>query len=223
MSRRHRRGSPGPARGRARRHRPLPSVRGRTRTRPRSERLATGRDETKRRSCRQEIGEWSGGIGEELLEVVEDDVDSLLADPCRNRSRGVAGAPRCPAIRGTTRPGSRTGARGTKTVPPSASSARKPGELDREARLARATGADDREDARLAIEPERRSLEQLSLAAEETGRGSRGDRGRPVSAAAGTPRCRAGTGAPAHRSPSADADRDRAAADPGREPLSSRR
>src|SRR3954454_15937773 len=46
-----------------------------------------------------------------------------------------------------------------------------PGQLDREARLASAPGADDREQPWLPLEPERRSVEELPLAPEEAGGG----------------------------------------------------
>ena len=47
-----------------------------------------------------------------------------------------------------------------------------PGELDREACLPGAAGTDDREHARVAVEPEGGGLEELALAAEEVGRRS---------------------------------------------------
>ena len=62
--------------------------------------------------------------GQQLLEVVEDDVRLLLADARRDRGGVSPDAPRRAAISGTTSAGVAHGASGTKTVPPSASSAR---------------------------------------------------------------------------------------------------
>ena len=47
-----------------------------------------------------------------------------------------------------------------------------PCQLDRESRLAGATGTDDREQAWVALEPQRRGVEELALAAEKVRRGS---------------------------------------------------
>jgi hypothetical protein len=48
-----------------------------------------------------------------------------------------------------------------------------PGKLDREPRLARAAGTDNRQQARVAVEPQEGRLEELALAPEEVRRRTR--------------------------------------------------
>ena len=90
----------------------------------------------------------------------------------RSRRNLSPEAPRRSAISGTTSAGSRTGASGTKTVPPSASSARNRASSIAKPCLPRAARADDREQAWLAVEPQGGRLEQLALASEELRRRS---------------------------------------------------
>ena len=88
------------------------------------QRLAARRDDPEGGRGREQLGDRPGRIGQQLLEVVENDVRLLVAEPGRDRGGVSPEAPRRAAIRGTTSAASRTGASGTKTVPPSASSAR---------------------------------------------------------------------------------------------------
>ena len=73
---------------------------------------------------------------------------------------------------GTTSAASRTGASGTKTVPPSASSARNRASSIENRVLPVPPGPTIVSSARLALEPERRSVEELALAPEELRGGS---------------------------------------------------
>ncbi len=135
------------------------------------ERLATGRDQAKRRSRRQQLGERPGGLGEELLEIVEDDVGSLVADARCDRGGTVAGGAQSSGDQGHDKGRIADGGERHEDRAAVGLLGEEPGELDREAGLAGSAGADDREHARIAVEPERRSLEQLLLAAEERGCG----------------------------------------------------
>ena len=90
-----------------------------------------------------------------------------LSAACRRSTRrrplGAEASPG-PGRRGLGREAVRAA---TKTVPPSASSASNRRELDREARLAGAAGADDGEHARIALENQPDRVEQLPLPADE--------------------------------------------------------
>src|SRR3954471_291882 len=55
------------------------------------QRLTARRHDPKRRGTSKQLGERPGCIREQLLEVVEDDVRSLLTDPRRDRGGTVAG------------------------------------------------------------------------------------------------------------------------------------
>ena len=150
-------------------------------------RLAARGDDAQRGSGREQLGEPARRVGQQLLEVVEDEMRLLVAEPGRDRGRDSSPvAPMRSAIVGTTSAGSSSGASGTKMVPPSASSERRRASSSREAGLAGAARPDDREQTRLALEPERGRLEQLLLAAEKVRRGRAAGRRLPASAAAGS-------------------------------------
>ena len=181
------------------------------------QRLAARRDDPERGRGGEQLGDRPGGVGQQLLEVVEDDVRLLVAEagrdrsrPCRPRRRGAA------AMSGTTSAASRTGASGTKTVPPSASSARN-----------RASSIENRV---LPVPPGPTIVSSRGSRSSQSVAASKSSRSRPRNLrrrsgevdGTGCPQrrelraSRAGTAAPGHRSPSAGGDRGRAAADPRR-------
>ena len=139
----------------------------------------------------------------------------------RSRAASSPEAPRRSAISGTTSAASRTGRERHEDRAAVGLVGQEPGELEREPRLARAAGTDDRQQPRVAIEP-------AALAASKSSRSrprkcvrrSRGGRRQPASAAGETRRRRAGTAGPARRNPSAGAGPGRAAARPRRAPPS---
>ena len=87
-----------------------------------AKRLAA-RDEQRSSGAASASEASAGGLGEELLEVVEHDVRALGADAGCDRRWLAVSAPSASATAGSTSAASRSGASGTKTVPPSASSA----------------------------------------------------------------------------------------------------
>ena len=112
-------------------------------------------------------GQWAGCAGQEMLEVVADDVGPPLADAggeCRGiRGRGteLVGQRRQDELRVPER-GQRHEDRPSVGIV-----AEQAGELDREARLAGSPWPDDREDTRVALVHERDRVEQLLLSSEE--------------------------------------------------------
>jgi hypothetical protein len=132
-----------------------------------AKRLAARRHDPKGRGGSKQLGERPGGVGQELLQVVEEDMGSLLADARRDRGGIVGGSAQARGDQGQHQRcvadgGERYEHRGAVRL-----FGQEPGELDRESRLAGATGTDDREHPRLTVEPLRGGLEQLALAAEE--------------------------------------------------------
>ena len=137
------------------------------------ERLAARCHDPKSRHGGEQVGERPGCVGQELLEVVEDDVGSLLTDPRRDRGRIVAGSAQ---PLGDQRHDQCCGANGgerNEHRAPVRLLRQEPGKLDREPRLARAAGTDDRQHARLAVEPQGGRIEELALAPEELSRRGR--------------------------------------------------
>jgi hypothetical protein len=134
------------------------------------QRLTARRHDPKRRGGSKQLGERPGCVGEELLQVVEDDVGSVLADPRRDGGGIVAGGTES---LGDQRHDECCGANGGERYEDRATVRllrKESGKLDREPCLTRAAGADDRQQARVAVEPHGSRLEELALAPEEVSR-----------------------------------------------------
>ena len=89
-----------------------------------SQRLAARREDSQRGGGREQLGDRPGGVRQQLLEVVQDDVRLLVAEAGRDGCGVSPEAPRCGSDERHHERGIAHGASGTKTVPPSASSAR---------------------------------------------------------------------------------------------------
>ena len=135
--------------------------------------LAARHDQPELGGGSHELGDRTGNVGEEVLEVVQDDVRSFLADACTDCGGLVGGSAEQFADGGDDE--LRVGHR--REWNEERASIRLVGEqasnLDREARLPRSAGADDRQDAGVTLEPRRNRVEQLTLAPEEPRRGRR--------------------------------------------------
>ena len=87
-----------------------------------AQRLAAGDEEPERWRRSGEVRDDARGIGQKVLDVVEDDVGPAALNADAIASVVGSGAARTWATAATIRSASRIGASGTKTVPPSASS-----------------------------------------------------------------------------------------------------
>ena len=134
------------------------------------ERLAARHDETEQRSRCQELGERPGDCRQELFEVVEDEMSLVLADARRNRSSGVLGGAEVLGDQRNDEGRIADGGERYEDRPAVGLLREESSQLDREARLAGAARADDRERSRIVVEPHRRRLDELPLAAEEVRR-----------------------------------------------------
>ena len=131
------------------------------------QRLAARREQPQSGDGGDELGERTGGVGQELLEVVADHVRASFADAggdrrrIRRRRAEPVGHRRQDELRVPERRERDEDRSSLRVV---AEQAR---ELDREARLAGSSRADDREHPRVALVDQRDRVEQLLLAAEE--------------------------------------------------------
>ena len=122
----------------------------------------------------EQLGERPGGAGQELLQVVEDDVGLLVTDARRDRGDIVGGSAQSPGDQAHHQcAASRTGRAGTNTVPSSASPDRnRASSIENRVLPAPLTGIIV-SNARLTVEPLRGGLEQLALTTEEVSGRSR--------------------------------------------------
>ena len=201
-SHRHRRGPPAPARRTARRRRARPSAAGRTRHSPAirsgSRLVATIRRAGAAASSSASGRAASGSSCSRLSRTTW-----VRFSPIRVAIAAALApeAPRRSAISGHDQCGSRTGASGTKTVPPSASSARN-----------RASSIENRV---LPVPPGPTIVSTRGSRSSQREAASKSSRSRPRNCVAGVgqvdgarrpqrgerPRCRAGTAGPERRSP----------------------
>ena len=136
------------------------------------QRLTARPHDPKRRGSSKQLGERPGCVGQELLEVVEDDVGSLLTDPRRDRGGTVAGGAEALGDQGHDQSCFANGGERYEDRAPVRLFGKEPDKLDREPRLTRAAGTDDRQQARVAVKPDGSRLEELALAPEEVSRRS---------------------------------------------------
>ena len=139
-------------------------------------RLVTSEPE-RRRGSRDEGRERRRHGREELLDVVEEQVGAPLADPCGDPlRRSVVGAE---GLRDRRQHERRIAERRERDEDRAALGVlrEQTGQLDREAGLARAAGADDGQDRRRLGEHERDGVVELALTTEEPGRRGREEHG----------------------------------------------
>ena len=135
-----------------------------------AQRLAARHQEAKSRSGREQLRNGARCVREQLLQVVEDDMGSLLTDPRRDRGGACTRGAQALGDQGHDHCYVANGCERNEDRAPVRLFGQEPGELDRKPRLARAAGTDDRQQARVAVEPDGGSLEELALAPEEASR-----------------------------------------------------
>ena len=165
------------------------------------ERLAARCHDPKSRRGGEQVGERPGGPGQQLLEVVEDDMGSLLADPRRDRGGTCPGGGQTLGDQLHDQRGLANGSKRYEDRSTICLLAQESGKFDRKPCLPRAARANDRHQAWVVIEPEGGGLEQLALASEKPRRWSRQVDCAERLAAGETPGRRAGTAVPERRSP----------------------
>ena len=135
------------------------------------QRLATRRQEPQSRCCGRQLAERPCGIGQQVLEVVADDVRASLANPGSDRLD--VGGPCSEPVRDRRKQEVGVAKRSQRAEDGSALRVlgEESGELQGEARLPGSSRAEDRQRSRIALVHERHGLEQLSLASQESGGG----------------------------------------------------